>query len=124
MSKLSNALQTLPPEATTALARLGEHLALARVRRKESQREWAARLGVSVPTLARLERGDPGVSAGILATALWMIGRVQALGDLAAPELDAGALEMDVRAARRTRAVRSQASIQASLARKASASRQ
>lgn len=124
MSKLSNALQTLPPEATTALARLGEHLALARVRRKESQREWAARLGVSVPTLARLERGDPGVSAGILATALWMMGRVQALGDLAAPELDAGALEMDVRAARRTRAVRSQASIQASLARKASASRQ
>ena len=106
MSKSSNALQSLPPEAIAALARLGEHLALARVRRKESQREWAGRLGVSVPTLARLERGDPGVSAGILATALWMMGRVQALGEMAAPEQDAGALEIDTRAARRTRAVR------------------
>lgn len=118
MPKPSNALQALPPEATVALARLGEHLALARVRRKESQRAWAERLGVSVPTLARLERGDPGVSAGVFATALWMMGRVQALGELAAPEHDAGALEMDIRAARRTRAVRSQASIQANLARK------
>lgn len=118
MPKSSPALHTLPPEASFALTRLGEHLALARVRRKESQREWAARLGVSVPTLVRLERGDPGVSSGILATALWMMGRVQALGDLAAPEQDAGALEMDIRAARRTRAVRSQASINARLARK------
>ena len=88
-------MQALPPEAAAALARLGEHLALA-----------------------RLERGDPGVSAGILATALWMVGRTQALGDLAAPELDAGALELDIRAARRTRAVRSQASTSARLARK------
>lgn len=118
MPKASPSLQSLPPEAAAALARLGEHLALARVRRQESQRAWAQRLGVSVPTLARLERGDPGVSAGILATALWMVGRTQALGDLAAPELDAGALELDIRAARRTRAVRSQASITARLAHK------
>ncbi|MGE0098250.1 MAG: hypothetical protein AB7S86_07855 [Hydrogenophaga sp.] len=76
-----------------------------------------------MPTLARLERGDPGVSAGILATALRMMGRVQALGELAAPEQDAGALEMDIRAARRTRAVRSNASIHANLARKSTPSR-
>ena len=118
MPKSSPSLQTLPPEAAAALLQLGEHLALARVRRQESQRVWALRLGVSVPTLARLERGDAGVSTGILATALWMVGRVQALGDLAAPEVDAGALELDIRAARRTRAVRSQASISARLARK------
>lgn len=122
MPKDSPSLQTVPPEAVRALVRLGEHLALARVRRKESQRHWAQRLGVSVPTLARLERGDPGVSTGILATALWMVGGVQALGDLAAPEHDAGALESDIRAARRTRAVRSQASIQARLAHKPPAS--
>ncbi|QHE74725.1 helix-turn-helix domain-containing protein [Hydrogenophaga sp. PBL-H3] len=118
MPKASPSLQTLPPEAAAALVRLGEHLALARVRRQESQRAWAQRLGVSIPTLARLERGDAGVSAGILATALWMVGRTQALGDLAAPEQDAGALELDIRAARRTRAVRSQASISARLSRK------
>lgn len=116
MSKTSASLATLPPEAAAALARLGESLAIARVRRKESQRQWALRLGVSVPTLIRMERGDPSVSMGIYATALWMLGRSADLGDLAAPEKDIGALEADVRAARRTRAVRAQASIEARLA--------
>ena len=117
MSKKSNSLTDLPPEAASALSRLGENLSLARVRRKESQRLWAARMGVSVPTLARMERGDPAVSIGIYATALWMIGRSSALDGLADPAQDLGALEADVRAARRTRAVRSQASIKARLAR-------
>jgi transcriptional regulator with XRE-family HTH domain len=117
MSKNSPALSALPPEAAGALARLGENLALARVRRKESQRQWSQRLGVSVPTLIRLERGDPSVSIGIYVTALWMMGRANALGELADPETDLGALEADVRAARRTRAVRTQASIEARLAR-------
>ncbi|MES2089422.1 MAG: XRE family transcriptional regulator [Pseudomonadota bacterium] len=94
-------------------------MAIARVRRKEPQRQWAARIGVSVPTLIRMERGDPSVSVGVYVTALWMMGRANALGDIAAPDLDLGALELDVRAAIRTRAVRSQASIEARLARKA-----
>lgn len=111
-------MATLPPAAADALARLGENLAIARVRRKESQRMWAQRLGVSVPTLIRLERGDRGVGIGILATALWMIGRVQALPELADPEKDRGALELDVRQAVRRRAVRSAASANARLGRK------
>ena len=121
MSKSSPSLSALPPEAASSLARLGENLALARVRRKESQRQWAARIGISVPTLVRMERGDPGVSVGIYATALWMMGRANALGDLADPATDLGALESDVRAAARRRAVRTQASIEGRLARKAKA---
>lgn len=118
MSKPSYSLSVLPPEAASSLARLGDNLALARVRRKESQREWASRIGVSVPTLIRMERGDPSVSMGIYLTALWMMGRSKALGELADPEKDLGALEADVRAATRTRAVRSRASIEGRLARK------
>ena len=117
MSKNSPSLSALPPEALGALTLLGEHLALARVRRRESQRQWAVRMGISTPTLIRLERGDPGVSMGIYATALWMIGRAPALGSIASPEHDHGALEADVRAARRIRAVRSQTSIEARLGR-------
>ena len=117
MSKNSPSLSALPPEALGALALLGEHLALARVRRRESQRQWAVRMGISTPTLIRLERGDPGVSMGIYATALWMIGRAPALGSIARPEHDHGALEAVVRAARRIRAVRSQTSIEARLGR-------
>jgi transcriptional regulator with XRE-family HTH domain len=121
MSRASAASTTLPPAAADAVRRLGEHLAIARVRRKQSQRAWAQRLGVSVPTLIRLERGEPGVSLGLLATALWLIGRVQDLPELAAPAQDRGALESDVRAAVKRRAVRSAASAQARLSRKPAA---
>lgn len=118
MPKSSQALVTMPPAAAQALRALGEDLAIARGRRRESQRTWAKRLGVSVPTLIRMERGDPGVGAGIYATALWLIGRSAALAALAAPGSDRGALESDVREAVARRAARSAASAQARLARK------
>jgi len=117
MPKSPQALEVLPPAAAQALRALGENLAIARVRRRESQRAWAKRLGVSVPTLIRLERGDPGVGAGIYATALWLMGRVSALPGLAAPADDRGALESDVREAVKRRAVRSAASAEARSAR-------
>jgi transcriptional regulator with XRE-family HTH domain len=119
MPKSPQALLSMPPAAAAALRSLGENLAIARVRRRESQRAWARRLGVSVPTLIRMERGDPGVSAGIYATALWLMGRVNALSDVAAPAEDQGALESDVREALKRRAVRSAASIEARLGRAA-----
>lgn len=97
MSKVSVARESLPPAAVNALKRLGENLAIARVRRRESQRVWAQRLGISVPTLIRMEQGDPGVGIGIISTALWMIGRADALPELASPKNDRGALEADVR---------------------------
>lgn len=109
---------TMPPATTQALRSLGENLAIARVRRRESQRDWARRMGVSVPTLIRMERGDPGVGVGIYATALWLIGRAGALPDLAAPANDRGAIESDVRTALTRRAARSAASASARRARK------
>ena len=117
MPSTPRALQTLPPAAAQALRGLGENLAIARIRRRESQRTWAKRLGISVPTLIRMERGDPGVSVGIYATALWLMGRVPALPALAAPAEDKGALESDVRSALKRRAARSAASVEARLAR-------
>src|SRR5262245_55666152 len=118
MPKSPQALLTIPPAAAQALRALGENLAIARTRRRESQRVWSRRLGISVPTLIRMERGDPGVSAGIYATALWLMGTVGGLGDLAAPAADRGALENDVRTAMQRRAVRSAASVEARLGRK------
>lgn len=118
MPKTPGALLTMPPAATQALHTLGENLAIARVRRRESQRAWAMRLGVSIPTLIRMERGDPGVSAGIYVTALWLMGTVKGLPELAAPEADHGALERDLRKALQTRAVRSAASAKARLGRR------
>lgn len=118
MPRQPEALSSLPAAAAAALKQLGENLAVARVRRRESQRVWAKRLGVSVPTLIRMERGDPGIGIGILATALWMLGRAQELPALADPGTDRGALEMNVREALKRRAVRSGASIERRLGRK------
>lgn len=99
MPKTARALLQLPPATAAAIEKLGADLAVARLRRKESLKTWAMRMGVSVPTLQRLEAGDPGVGIGIVATALWLIQRDGELGKLAAPEHDQGAIEMDVREA-------------------------
>ena len=115
MPKSPKALESLPPAVAQSLAQLGENLAIARLRRRESQRDWAKRLGISVPTLIRLERGDPGVGMGIYATALWLIGRAAAIPELAAPSEDRGALESDIRKALGRRAVRSPHSAEARL---------
>lgn len=100
MPKSSSHNDWLPPQALSALRELGGSLAVARVRRKESLRGWAKRIGVSVRTVQRLEDGDPGVGMGVYAAALWLMGRSDALPGLADPALDRGALELDVRAAR------------------------
>lgn len=99
MPKTARALLQLPPATLAAIEKLGADLAVARLRRKESLKTWAQRMGVSVPTLQRLEAGDPGVGIGIVATALWLIQRDGELAALAAPEHDRGAIEKDVRAA-------------------------
>ena len=95
----------MPSVVLAHLRELGENLAIARKRRREPLKAWAQRIGVSEPTLARMEKGDPSVSMGVYATAVWLMGRASALPDLAAPEHDQGALEDAVRVAK-ARAVR------------------
>ncbi|WP_246164982.1 XRE family transcriptional regulator [Pigmentiphaga aceris] len=90
----------LPSPAASALRRLGADLALARKRRKEALKTWAIRMQVSVPTLMKMEKGDPTVSMGVYATAIWLINRHEALGELADPAHDKAALETEVRAAK------------------------
>jgi transcriptional regulator with XRE-family HTH domain len=112
MPKTARALLQLPPATAAAIEKLGADLAVARLRRKESLKTWAQRMGVSVPTLQRLEAGDPAVGIGIVATALWLIQRDGALGQLAAPELDRGAIELDIRQAQALGRARAQAAAQ------------
>lgn len=113
MPKTARALLQLPPATAGAIEKLGADLAVARLRRKESLRSWAQRIGVTVPTLQRLESGDPSVGIGIVATALWLIKRDGELGNLAAPEHDVGAIELDVRKAVELGRTRARASAEA-----------
>jgi hypothetical protein len=113
MPKTARALLQLPPATSAAIEKLGADLAVARLRRKESLKTWAKRMGITVPTLQRLEAGDPTVSLGIVATALWLIRRDSELGNLASPEHDQGAIEMNVREAVELGRARAKASAEA-----------
>lgn len=99
MPKVAATLKTMPPAATAALRKLGADLTTARKRRKQSLRAWAARLDVSVPTLMKMEKGDAAVSIGVYITALWIIGRHEALAVVANPKEDVAALESEISAA-------------------------
>ena len=55
MPKTARAILQMPPATVAAIEKLGADLAVARLRRKESLKTWAQRMGVSVPTLQRLE---------------------------------------------------------------------
>ena len=86
---------TVPFAATRVLRELGRALALARRKRAISTADMAERLMVSRRTLWRLEKGDPTVAIGTLATALFILQLHERLGKLAAPEVDALGLALD-----------------------------
>ena len=88
---------SMPLPATHALRKLGRDLALARRKRGISTSDMAARLFVSRDTLWRLERGDPSVALGTLATATFILQLQDRLANLAAPGTDALALTLDER---------------------------
>lgn len=99
MPQVSPASRSLPAASAAALRKLGGDLAIARKRRSESLKSWSERMQVSIPTLARMEKGDPRVSMGVYATALWLINRQHVLAQAADAKEDLGALEASVRQA-------------------------
>ena len=87
----------LPLPVAQALRKLGRDLALARRKRGIATSDMAARLFVSRDTLWRLERGDPTVAVGTLATATFILKLHDRLANLAAPASDDLALALDER---------------------------
>ncbi|HTV40688.1 MAG TPA: helix-turn-helix transcriptional regulator [Candidatus Sulfotelmatobacter sp.] len=88
---------SIPLPASHALRKLGRDLALARRKRGISTNDMASRLFVSRDTLWRLERGDPTIAIGTLATAVFVLQLHNRLANLAAPASDELALSMDER---------------------------
>lgn len=87
--------QKIPIPARRALQKLGRDLALARRKRRISTADMAARLFVNRDTLWRMERGDPTVSVGTVATAAFVLQLHDRLANLAAPATDELALGLD-----------------------------
>ena len=86
---------SLPLPVRDALRRLGRDFAIARRKRRISTADMAERLFVSRDTLWRLERGDPSVAVGTLATALYVLHLHDRLAALAAPERDSLGLNLE-----------------------------
>jgi transcriptional regulator with XRE-family HTH domain len=76
------------PQVTRALTKLGRDISLARRRRHIAAEDFARQMGVSRMTLHRLENGDPGISLNTLTMALSVLGRINAVSDLADPAND------------------------------------
>ncbi len=75
-----------PIPVRKALSKLGGDLREARIRRRISAQQMADRVDVSRVTLKAMEDGSPSVSMGTYATALYMLGlldRVSELADIA-----------------------------------------
>lgn len=75
---------------------LGQNIAIARKRRGETQAQWARRLGVSQPTMVRIERGDPSVAMVSYVMCMWLVNPGVAVAELIAPPNDYAALEREV----------------------------
>lgn len=80
--------KSLPPEIESTLIQLGERVRLARKRRNLTMEELSSRMFVTRKTLARLEKGDPGVSLAVFASALWSLGLEKDLQEVVLPERD------------------------------------
>ena len=73
----------LPLPVRRALKKLGSDIREARLRRRIQTTVMADRVQVSRPTLWKIERGDPSVGMGAYATALYVLGMVDRLADVA-----------------------------------------
>lgn len=65
---------------------LGERLQLARLRRQVPLRDLAARVGVSRPTIMKLEAGDPSISLDVLIRVLQVLSLIDDLDKIAAED--------------------------------------
>jgi DNA-binding XRE family transcriptional regulator len=107
MPKQNTSPADYPQAVLQQIQLLGQNIAIARKRRGETQGQWAGKLGVSQPTMARIERGDPSVAMASYVMCMWLINQADGLADLIAPLQDHAALEHEVlrvRAPRKARA--------------------
>lgn len=86
---------TVPVPVTRALRKLGHDIRDARRRRRIPVTILAQRASISRTTLNKIEKGDPGVSAGSYATVLFALGMAARLADVADPRHDTVGLALE-----------------------------
>jgi transcriptional regulator with XRE-family HTH domain len=85
----------LPLPVKRALAKLGEDIRKARLRRRITTTMMAERAFITRTTLRKVESGNPGVSLGIYATVIFVLGLTARLADLADTRTDEVGLQLE-----------------------------
>jgi|SRR5580700_4837995 hypothetical protein len=85
----------LPLPVKRALAKLGQDIRNARLRRRIATTTMAERALITRMTLRKVEHGHPGVALGIYATVLFVLGFTPRLADLADTRSDDVGLQLE-----------------------------
>jgi transcriptional regulator with XRE-family HTH domain len=88
MARISKISEAPPAAVEEALIRLGRNIRTARLRRKLTREELAERIGVSRKVLAQIEEGKPTTAIAAYIGALWALGLLDAMRDVANPDRD------------------------------------
>ena len=91
----SQSSKSLPLPVKRALRKLGSDIVEARKRRRISTMTMAQRAMISRTTLVKVESGDPGVSIGIFASVLFVLGMTDRLADIADASHDRTGLDLE-----------------------------
>ena len=88
MTTLTNIAGSPPAAVEEALQRLGRNIRTARLRRRLPQTAVAERMGVSRFVVADVERGKPTTGVAAYIGALWVLGLLGDLSEVAEPDRD------------------------------------
>ena len=80
--------ETTPAAVVRAVARLGQNIAQARIRRGLRQVDMAKKTGLALGTLKRIEEGSPTTALSAYFTVLWALGLEREFDNLASPDRD------------------------------------
>ncbi|MFH1952970.1 MAG: helix-turn-helix transcriptional regulator [Pseudomonadota bacterium] len=88
MPRVSKISKSPPAAVEDMLNRLGRNIRTARLRRKLSREALAERVGISRYVLADIERGKPTTAIAAYLGALWVLGLLRDMREVADPDRD------------------------------------
>ena len=88
MTRISKISEAPPAAVEEALIRLGRNIRTARLRRRLTRQDLAGRIGISRQVLAQIEKGKPTTAIAAYLGALWALGLLNQLKDVADPDRD------------------------------------
>lgn len=88
MSRVSKIAESPPHAVAEALTRLGRNVKTARLRRRLTRQALAEKIGISRYVMADIERGKATTAIAAYIGALWALGLLRQMDEVADPDLD------------------------------------